>query len=231
MPAGWPLWIAVVAGLTATCGHGPRARLAALPDAALIERFEELHRPVYQVYAMGTDRDRIHRHLASSFAGEALTREYVEHFTTLARMERERTAIDVMRVDYESVQLLERHSELARIDVDWSVSGLVTHQGHRHPRINRYRAVYTLALDAATPAGDANAMASALRIVDTRVRSAERMRRAQPLGALDSMPSSPAGTLSMEELLRSGLAQEVLDAAGSETAGSSRPGSSPPVPP
>lgn len=176
--------------------------MAALEEAALLERFEELHRPVYRVYGMKIDRDEIHRHLASSFAGEALTREYVEHFTTLVRMAREQTSIEVLRVDYEQVRLLERRRGMAKIDADWSVSGLVTHQGHRHPRINRYRAVYTLAL---APA--------ALRIVDTRVRGAERKRSSLPFGGPERMPRSEAGTLSVEELLRSGLAQELLEAA------------------
>lgn len=199
-----PLW-----ACTTGCRDHPVASLAELSDADLIERFEELHQPVYEVYGLGVDRDEIHRHLASSFAGEALTREYVEHFTTLTRMQREQTSIDVLRVDYEDVHLVERSRSAAKVDADWSVSGLVTHQGHRHPRINRYRATYTLAVEPA-----AASTAAALRIVDTRVRSAERQRSALPAGALEEMPRSAAGTLSMEELLRSGLAQEILEAKG-----------------
>ena len=90
--------------------------MAALEEGALLERFDDLHRQVYRVYGMGIDRDEIHRHLASSFAGEALTREYVEHFTTLVRMAREQTSIEVLRVDYEQVRLLERSHGMAKID-------------------------------------------------------------------------------------------------------------------
>lgn len=224
-----------------------------MADVDLLGHFEQLHRPVYGVYGLGdqgledqglrdqnreVDGDAIHRLLASSFAGEALTHEYVEHFTTLARMQQERTSIQVLRVDYESVRLLQRQPESARIEADWSVSGVVTHQGHRHPRINRYRALYTVA-KADAPHEDAmhedarhetdsefpidsppvEVVSNPLRIVDTRLLSAERTRSSQPLGAFDAMPSSAAGTLSMEELLRSGLADEMLEASAEGSTG------------
>ena len=68
-------------------------------------RFEELHRRLYDVYSLDADRDALWDFLAQSFAGEALTGEYVEHFTVLHRMARERTAIRVLEVDYEDVTI------------------------------------------------------------------------------------------------------------------------------
>jgi hypothetical protein len=127
--------------------------------------FQELHRPVYGIYAIGPDRDAIHDLLASSFSGRELTREYVEHYATLVRMQQERTSIDVVRVDYERVEAIEIGPEQIRVDADWSVGGIITHRNHKHPRVNRYRAVYTLAR------GD-----DGIRIVSTRMRNLQRMR-------------------------------------------------------
>ncbi|MEM9597680.1 MAG: hypothetical protein AAGD06_25665, partial [Acidobacteriota bacterium] len=138
------------------------------PSLDPADAFRALHEPVYGVYALGADRGAIHDLLAASFTGEALTREYVEHFTTLARMEEESTSIQVLAVDYEEVTVLDSEAGRVRVDADWSVGGVVTHRGHRHPRTNRYRAIYTLEAVGET-AGEG------WRIVDTRMRDMERI--------------------------------------------------------
>jgi hypothetical protein len=202
--AGAALLLACVLGQVLGCAASPIERLGGADS--IVERFQQLHSRVYSVYSLGLDRDAIHAQLAAAFAGDALTREYVEHWTTLARMREEGTAIDVLSVDYESVAVAGIAPEGVLVEADWSVGGIVTHQRHKHHRINRYQAVYTVAM-AAEEAGEA----PALRIVDTRVRNAERV--ATPLESpstssgfpLDELPRSERGFLGPAELLRSGI--------------------------
>jgi hypothetical protein len=189
------------------CAASPIDRLGGADS--IVERFQELHSKVYAVYSLGPDRDAIHAQLAAAFAGDALTREYVEHWTTLARMREEGTAIEVLSVDYESVAVAGTSPEGVLVEADWSVGGVVTHQRHKHHRINRYQAVYTVAM-AASEAG----VEPSLHIVDTRVRNAERV--ATPLESpgtstgfpLDELPKSERGFLGPAELLRSGILDE-----------------------
>jgi hypothetical protein len=198
------------------CAPSPIDRLGGA--AAILDRFRAIHSQVYRVYSLGLDRDAVHAQLAAAFAGDALTREYVEHWTTLARMRDEGTAIDVLSVDYENVAVAgtASHDEVL-VEADWSVGGIVTHQRHKHHRINRYQAVYTLAMtsdDGAAPS---------LHIVDTQVRNAERV--STPLessGAsafpLDALPKSARGYLGPAELLKSGLLDPTPSASGAATA-------------
>ena len=185
------------------CTASPVDRLGGTDS--IVEHFRTIHSQVYRVYSLGPDRDAIHAQLAAAFAGDALTREYVEHWTTLARMRQEGTAIDVLSVDYESVEVAGTSPEGVLVEADWSVGGIVTHQRHKHHRINRYQAVYTVAM-AVNEEGEA----PALHIVDTRVRNAERV--ATPLESpgssgfpLDELPKSERGFLGPAELLRSGI--------------------------
>jgi len=107
-------------------------------EARLEQRFKQLHRRLYEVYSLDLDRDSldldrdaIHDLLAASFSGEALTVEYVEHFVTLTHMREEGTAIDVVRIDYERVDVLERDEYSAVLFADWSVAGIVTDDGRQ----------------------------------------------------------------------------------------------------
>ncbi|MCA9572015.1 MAG: hypothetical protein KC656_29455, partial [Myxococcales bacterium] len=153
--------IAAVVAVLAGCGPEP----VVWDHEALVEAFEALHTPIYDVYAVGTARDALHDHLAARFTGEALTDQYVEHWRTLVAMEQDQTGITVTGVEYEDVVVVDdgRDGRL-RVDASWLVRGIVRHQQHRHPRINRYRAIYTLA---PTPDG--------LRIVATRMKDLERV--------------------------------------------------------
>ena len=134
---------------------------------SLVESFQLLHRPIYGVYQLGVERNEIHELLEHSFTGRALTAEYIRHFTALVHMQREQTAIDIRQLSYNSFEVLDQAPGRVRMDVDWSVGGIVTHKAHKHTRINRYRAVYTLL-----------ETAKGWRFSDTRMRNLERIRRA-----------------------------------------------------
>ena len=135
------------------------------------QQFQDRHTAVYDVYRLGPDPDSIHHHLAESFYGEALTQEYIEHYATLVHMLQEETSIDVKRVDYTAIEQIYFSIDKFVIDVDWSVGGVVTHQKHKHPRVNRYKAVYTL-----LPDSEGNP--HAWKIMDTKMRNLERVQRA-----------------------------------------------------
>ena len=166
--------------------------------------FARLHRPVYAVYDVGRDPDALWDHLARSFRGEALTEQYVEHWSALETMRREATSIRVLRVDYESVRLLrwDDAAQTAELDVLWSVGGIVRHRRHRHPRTNRYRAVYELEHGV-----------DGWRLVGTKLRDMRRIRGFTSLqgGGADGggLPSSGAGLMSPLELLRAGMDEDV----------------------
>jgi hypothetical protein len=187
------VWAGLVGvGLVWAAALGCRETPARAPLAA---EFERLHRRVYDVYALGADRDAVWTHLAGTFAGDALTHEYLEHFTTLERMRRDGTSIQVVSVDYEGIVTERRRGE-TWVAADWSVGGVVTHQGHRHPRVNRYRASYRVG-----QGSDGEA-----RILETEVRRFERVRNAD-LGAfpLDTLPRSGRGFMSLTDLLKQGV--------------------------
>lgn len=193
------LLMAAFLGALASCA--PKVAPALPDDATVVERFKALHKPLYGVYDLGPDRDRIHGLLEDSFVGEALTQEYVEHYTTLFRMVDDETSIRIQRVDYESVEVLDRAPGQVRVDADWSVGGVVTHQGHKHPRVNRYRAVYTLS---DTHGG--------LRITGTRMRNLERVRSLLSAGdawTIDDLPKSGAGFMDPLDLLEAGVLEDI----------------------
>ena len=186
----------------ASCGPSPGSASRANETAAV---FQELHERLYDVYGLGTDRDLIWDLLSSSFAGDALTQQYIEHFTTLTQMSAEKTAIEVLQVDYEHIEIVDQTGDRIVVDADWSVGGIVTHQRHKHPRVNRYRALYTLALNQGT--GAANEGGTAYRIVETRMRNLERVRSLIDGHdfPLDDVPQSARGMLGPADLLRAGV--------------------------
>ena len=133
-------------------------------------------------------------------------------FGFLVRMEEEETAITVLEVDYESVAVLDRDADGARVEVDWSVGGVVTHRGHNHPRVNRYRAVYTLSpLAGISP--------PTVRIVDTRMKDLSRVRSdlsGRSGWSLDETQRSAAGRMDPSALLRAGMDTELVLPADEE---------------
>jgi hypothetical protein len=169
-----------------------------LDDARLVESFVRLHSRVYDLYALALDADAVHDHLAASFAGEALTAQYVEHWGTRVHMQRDGTSVDVRRVSHEPPKVIARGPAAADVDASWSVGGVVHHKSHSHPRVNRYEAVYTLSM---TDTG--------LRIVDTHLRQAERVRDllnpADGGWILDDLPTTDGGFLDAIDLLEAGV--------------------------
>jgi len=127
--------------------------------------FRSLHRRIYDVHRQDRDRAGLHAWLAGSFDGEALTEQYVTAFRTGRRLAAQDAAIDVRKVEYGAIHSLPAPDGVARLDVTWSVGGVLHHGEHRHARVNQYRAIYDLAQTSAGP-----------RIVAARMRSASRLR-------------------------------------------------------
>ena len=171
---------------------------------ALRDIFPELHRTVYELFNTPVDPDQIHAQLSQVFTGEALTQAYVRHWTTRQRMVEEGTSIDIRKVDYASVLALEPTEEGSRVDVEWSIGGVVTHRQHAHPRVNRYRAIFTLEDTDEGP-----------RITSTRMRHAERIRdllASSPDGwILDTLPQGEGGFLDPLDLLEAGVLDEEVE--------------------
>ena len=163
-------------------------------DAIVVAEFQELHRRVYGAYSLGLDRNGLHELLSGSFGGRALTEEYVEHFVTAARMQREQTAIRVLTVDYGLVTVGGWEAGTATLDADWSVGGVVTHRGHKHPRVNRYQAEFLVEWQGEP------------RIVGTKLLRLERVRSAFDEGSGWSGDAGDGqGFLDAADLLLSGV--------------------------
>lgn len=166
-----------------------------LPDVPVIkQQFQALHPLVYQIYQGNMAEVELHQLLSSVFVGRKLTGEYVEHYSTLHHMRLEETYIDVKQVDYNSIEVLDFDVGSVTFDVDWSVGGVVTHQGHKHTRVNRYQAVYTMIEN---DEGE-------WRISDVKMRNAERIRRATDEDILNGT-NAGGGYLDPMDLLEAGM--------------------------
>jgi len=166
-----------------------------LPDVSVIEQqFQDVHPLVYQIYQGNLGEVELHQLLSSVFVGGKLTGEYVEHYSTLHHMRLEETYIDVKQVDYNSIDVLDFDVGSVTFDVDWSVGGVVTHQGHKHTRVNRYQAVYTMIEN---DEGE-------WRISDVKMRNAERVRRATDEDILNGTDAG-GGYLDPMDLLEAGM--------------------------
>jgi hypothetical protein len=80
---------------------------------------------------------------------------------------------------------------------------VITHGGHKHPRVNRYQAVYTLEQG---PDG--------IRIVSTRLSNLQRIRT--PVGSgggwpFEDEPTSGGGLLDPVDYLMSGMYEDGLE--------------------
>ena len=115
-------------------------------------------------------------------------------------MEEEETAIDIKQVDYNSIETLQYVDGRVVLDVDWSVGGVVTHQKHKHTRVNRYRAVYTLE----------QTSAQEWKITDTKMRNMERIRRATDEELLNGT-NAGGGYLDPLDLLDAGIMEQLED--------------------
>ena len=178
--------------LILSCASGPIPQLS-----DVVSQFKNLHARVYDVYDLGAEPEKIHNLLALSFVGEALTTEYIEHFTTIHHMGNEDTSIDIRTVDYNSIVPIQFTARQAQLDVDWSVGGVVTHRSHKHTRVNRYRALYTI-----------SATNREWRITDTKMRNMERIRRATDEDILSGENAS-GGYLDPLDLLDAGMMEDI----------------------
>ena len=133
-----------------------------------VEDFTQLHKKVYSVYQVPLSPDPIHDLLSEVFHGEALTKEYVEHYTARIHMKDDSTDIEIRQIDYNDVVIVSHHHRSLEVDVDWSVGGIVTHQKHKHPRVNRYQALFQLE----------KKQDDQWRIVNTKMKNAKRIQRA-----------------------------------------------------
>ncbi len=198
---GGPFTLACsLAVFVAACSGGG---LEAWTSQEIVAEFERIHRPVADVYRVPpTQPEALWALLDGSFSGEALTQEYLEHFVTASGMARDRARIRIASFDYDTVRIEARSETSARVEADWSVGGLVTHRAHTHPRINRYRAVFDLEPAAQAP--------GELRIVRTQIRDLERQRRLREGDG--ERADSAQGSLSLGDLLRSGMLEQVREA-------------------
>ncbi len=168
---------------------------SAPPDLdTILQHFKSVHPTVYSIYGNSPSEVALHDLLANVFVGAKLTQEYVEHFTTLHHMKKEETSIDVKQVDYNDIKVLDFDFGWVKLDVDWSVGGVVTHQGHKHTRVNRYHAVYTL--QEVSEVG--------WRVSAVKMRNAERIRRATDEDILNGADAG-GGYLDPMDLLEAGM--------------------------
>lgn len=175
-------------------------------DAEVIAAFEALHPGIYDVWALPLERDLLHDALARSLVGEALTRQYVETWATRVRMAADDVAIRVLAVEHDEVELLERdEAGGVRLDASWLARGVVSHQGHKHPRIHRYRAVFHL-----VPTADG------WRIDELRAKELARVAsRVDDLFGEGGDPSEQ-GFMDPLELLEAGLLDDQPPEGGGE---------------
>ena len=156
--------LALLMGLLSGCG-GPPPNPTGPASEAIADTFRSLHSRIYDVHRQGGDRAAMHAWLSGSFAGEALTEQYVSAWTTSRRMHTQDADVDVRRVEYGDIVELAAPEGRTRLDVRWSVGGVLRHAAHKHARVNQYRAIYELADLGQGP-----------RIVSARMRSANRLR-------------------------------------------------------
>ena len=198
-----------LAAAIATGAMGCDSPPAPIADDQLTSVFRDLHTRIYDVYALPFERDAVYELLSESFADDALTAEYVEHYTTKWRMQRDDTKVTILRVDYTDTTVVERTEDTAVIEADWNVGGAVYHQGHTHARINRYQAAYTV-----------EPRLGGYRIVDTRMKDMERVRldmmSGGNLGVDQPLPTSGQGMLSPSDMLKAGMVPQNDDPAGAE---------------
>ncbi len=99
---------------------------------------------VYRAYDM-RDEEAIYDRLALTVSGEQLTEIYLDTRRSLELENRGGARAKVDEVQIEKVHSIEHDKGGGyAVDVEWTVSGSVSHFGHTHYRRNRYRAVVTM---------------------------------------------------------------------------------------
>ena len=172
----------------------PPAPLEKPDDAQAIEMFTILHRNIYSAFDYNADSD-IYDALALSVAGPELEAIYNNVYASLILREEGGAVGKVQAIDWLETDVAEPDTEaigaIKEIDADdldavfavrcrWTVSGLVSHFGHTHERLNAFDATYTLA-----------PINGSWRIVATTMHAQERLDR----------PGEDSGLPNLDDLL------------------------------
>lgn len=130
-------------------GWGGRATLPAPSQARAI--FESLHGNVYAAFAAESE-DAIYDLLAASVAPERLDEMYGDVYESLLLRQEGGAVCSIAAVETIEGAVDESSYEVGGapeffVDWSWRVKGIVSHWGHVHRRVNRYRARYTVRHD------------------------------------------------------------------------------------
>jgi len=128
-----------------------RVALPAPPQARAI--FEALHANLYAAFAEQSE-DAIYDQLAIAVAPELLDSMYGDVYESLILRQEGGAVCSIASVDRIEGGIDESAYEVGAapvfdVDWSWSVKGIVSHHGHVHERVNRYRATYTVRHDGA----------------------------------------------------------------------------------
>ncbi len=126
----------------------PFARTISLPAAEeATALFERLHRNIYSAFDSHSE-DQIYDVLVRSVDLGILDQIYGDVYESLIMRDEGGAISQVESVDVLERQVFLGDGEEPEFDVDWrwTVKGVVTHYGHQHQRVNRYRAKYNVGL-------------------------------------------------------------------------------------
>ncbi len=116
------------------------AAFATTPDAASTKRILSGVLPnIYRAFEYRNEEAAFDR-LALSVTGDALTEVYLEHQRALEMEERGGARARVESFEVTDVYSVEAEDDGFTAEASWTVGGTVVHFGHRHFRLNRYRA-------------------------------------------------------------------------------------------
>ncbi len=131
-------------------GFGREVVALPAPSQAL-EIFETLHRNIYAAFDAGTE-DQIYDLLSTSVDAALLDELYGDVYESLILREEGGAVCGIDKVEVDERKLDESVYEeggepIFYVDWAWRVFGVVSHWGHVHQRINKYRARYTVRND------------------------------------------------------------------------------------
>lgn len=104
-----------------------------------VQTVEQLLGNIYRAFDYRNE-DSVYDQLAISASGDQLANIYLEHRGGMALEQRGGARAEVDSVDVRSLENLRTDGQGFVADVEWAVSGSVSHFGHTHYRRNRYRA-------------------------------------------------------------------------------------------
>ena len=114
---------------------------ATLSPEETAQVFKVLHRNIYRAFEQGGDESAIYDTIAQSVDGKLLDATYQDVYQSLRLRDDENAVCQVESVRYNDITLEDKWHVRAR----WTVTGTVSHNGHRHRRRNVYEAIYQIA--------------------------------------------------------------------------------------